>query len=140
MNFIGTYKAKKMVQCTENRGVVFEDIDKLLAKATDIDDKRMLEQAARSLIYVDEEANIQQMMEIPENTPVDEIEKMKKKGMPISKDGRYVILETNPGKIEDGELYLYDKSTFLTGKEWVKISTDVEDELHLVTTIYKKME
>lgn len=40
---------------------------------------------------------------------------------------------------ENGALYMHDKHMFLTGGEWVKISTDVEGVLDLVTMYYKKV-
>ncbi len=72
---------------------------------------------------------------IPADIPQEEIEKMEKAGM--IQDGM-VEYEKTPCKIEDGALYMYDRSTFLAGTEWVKISTDVEGELNLIMAIWKK--
>lgn len=139
MNFEGTYKAVKCIKLVEGEGKVFVDIDTLLAEAADEEDKRILMQTVRSMLKVDAEGNIQSVMEIPENTPAEEIEKAKGRGMTVTDDGKYIITKAEKGKIENGELYLYDKSTFLAGTEWVKISTDVEGELNLITTIYKRV-
>lgn len=136
--FEGTYKAVKAVKMVEGQGFVFEDLDKLIAEADD-EDKRIYEQTVRSLLIVESDASIKYAMEIPEGTPAEEIEKAKKHGMVVSDDGKYIITKSETGKVEDGALYLYDKSTFLAGTEWVKISTDVEDELNLVTTLYKRV-
>lgn len=138
MSFEGSYKAIKALKMVEGQGFVFVELDKLIAEADD-EDKRMYEQTLRSLIIVEADGSIKYAMEIPEGTPVDEIEKAKKHGMDVSDDGKYIITKSETGKIEDGALYLYDKSTFLAGTEWVKISTDVEDELNLVTTLYKRV-
>lgn len=136
MKFEGTYKAVKVVKMVEGQGFVFEDIDKVIAQADD-EDKRIYEQTARSLLIVEADGSIKYAMGIPEGTPAEEIEKAKKHGMVVSDDGKYIITKCEAGKIEDDALYLYDKSTFLAGTEWVKISTDVEGELNLVTTLYR---
>lgn len=138
MGFEGTYKAIKALKMVEGQGFVFEDIDKLMAEADD-EDKRIYAQTVRTLLVVEADASIKYAMEIPEGTPAEEIEKAKSRGMVVSEDGKYIITKSETGKIEDGELYLYDKSTFLAGTEWVKISTDVEDELNIVTTLYKRV-
>lgn len=137
MGFAGSYKAVKAVKMVEGQGFVFEDIDKLIAEADD-ENKRIYEQTLRSVLIVEEDGSIKYAMEIPEGTPAEEIEKAKSRGMVVSDDGKYIITRAEKGKIEDGALYLYDASTFLAGTEWVKISTEVEGELNLVTTLYKK--
>lgn len=138
MGFEGVYKAVKAVKMMEGQGVVFEDIDKLIAEADD-ENKRIYEQTLRSLLVVEADGSIKYTIEIPEGTPAEEIEKAKSRGMVVSDDGKYIITNSETGKVENGELYLYDKSTFLAGTEWVKISTDVEGELNLVTTLYKRI-
>ncbi|MCQ2522459.1 MAG: hypothetical protein MJ105_08780 [Lachnospiraceae bacterium] len=139
MGFEGIYKAARVVKNVDEKGFVFVDIDTLMAETTDEGEKRMLMQTVRSMLRVDVEGNIQNIMEIPENTPAEEIEKAKSRGMSVTDDGKYLITKTERGKIEDGELYMYDETTFLAGTEWVKISTDVEDELNLVSVIYSKI-
>lgn len=137
MGFEGTYRAVKALKMMEGQGFVFVDIDRLIAEADD-EDKRIYEQTARTRLIVEADGSMRYAMEIPEGTPAEEIEKAKKHGMDVSDDGKYIITRSEIGKVEDGALYLYDKSTFLAGTEWVKISTDVEDELNLVTTLYKR--
>lgn len=139
MNFEGLYKASRVVRMVEDQGFVFTDLEELLAQTEDIDDRRMYEQTARSYLMIDGDCNVMQVMAIPENTPAAEIETAKKRGMNVTADGKYLVLQTVPGKIEDGELYMYDSTKFLAGTDWVKISTENEDELALVTTIYKKI-
>lgn len=138
MNYEGTYKAVKALKMVEGQGPVFEDIDKLMAEADD-EDKRIYEQTARSFLIVETDGSIKYAIEVPDGTPAEELEKAKNHGMEVSDDGKYIITKTEIGKIEDGALYLYDKSTFLTGSEWVKISTDVEGEINLLTTLYKRV-
>lgn len=137
MNFEGTYKAVKALKMGDD-GFAFEDIEKLIADA-DEENKRMYEQMVRSLLIVGEDSSLKHAMEIPEGTPAEEIEKAKSRGMVVTDDGKYIITQAEKGKIEDGALYMYDASTFLAGTEWVKISTDVEGELNLVTTLYKRI-
>ncbi len=137
MRYAGTYKAVKAAKFVEGEGLVFEDINKLLAETSDPGQRHTLEQSVHSVIIVDEEANISQAMEIPEGTPAEEIEKAKSRGMVVSEDGKYIVTKAYKGKFEDDQLFLYDQSTFLAGTEWVKISTDVPDELNMITTIYK---
>lgn len=138
MGFEGTYKAVKAVKMVEGQGFVFEDIDTLIAEA-DEENKRIYQQTVRALLVVEADGSLKYMMEIPEGTPAEEIEKAKSRGMAVSDDGKYIITRSETGKIEDGALYLYDKTTFLAGTEWVKISTDVEGELNLITTLYKRV-
>ncbi|MCQ2973918.1 MAG: hypothetical protein MJ211_03825 [Bacteroidales bacterium] len=139
MKYIGTYKAVKAAKLIEGQGFVFEEINKMLSETTDPGQKHTLEQTARTLLIVDENANINNAMEIPSGTPAEEIEKAKSRGMIITEDGKFIITKQNKGKIENNELYFYEPTKFLAGTEWVKISTDKEDELNLVTTIYKKI-
>lgn len=139
MGFEGMYKAAQTARFVEGKGLVFEDIDTVYARTTDEEEKHMLEQTMRSLIMVDELGNINYVMEIPEGTPAAELEKAKSRGMKVTEDGKYLVTRTEGGKVEDGALYLYDKSKFLAGTEWVKISTEVEDELNLITTLYKRV-
>lgn len=139
MNYEGVYKAVKQMKMVEGQGLVYEDLDKLIAEAADEEDRRIYEQNAHSQLIVGADGTIKFAMEIPEGTPAEEIEKAKRQGLEVSEDGKYIITKSEIGKIEDGVLYMYDKSTFLTGKEWVKISTDAEGELNLVTTVYKRV-
>ncbi len=138
MKFAGIYKVSKVAKRTED-GFVFEDIEKRLAEATNPADKHMLEQSVRSLLMIDEDASLKHLMEIPEGTPAEELEKAKSRGMTVTDDGKYIVTKAEEGKFENDELYLHDPSTFLAGTEWVKISTDVEDELNLVASIYKRI-
>ncbi len=136
MGFVGTYKAVKILQRDEN-GIVFKDVDEVLANTTDDGMKHTIEQTVRTLIIVDENANINRAMEIPEGTPAEQIEGAKQHGMSVSADGKYMITKTEQGKVEDGVLYLYDAGKLLNGEEWVKISTDNDGELNMISAIYK---
>lgn len=140
MKFEGVYKAEKVVKNVEGKGFVFFDLAQLLAETTDAAEKHMLEKTAGTLLMVDKEAHIKQAMAIPEGTPAEEIEKAKSRGMEVSDDGKYIVTKSEVGKYEGDALYLYDKTTFLAGTEWVKISTDTEGELNLITTLYRKIQ
>lgn len=139
MKYLGIYKAIKAARNVEGQGLIYEDIDKLLAETTDPGQKHSLEQMTRTMLIVDEDANINNAMEIPAGTPAEEIEKAKSRGMKVTDDGKYILTKPNKGKFENGELFFYDQTKFLTGSEWVKISTDIEDELNLISAIYKKI-
>ena len=78
-------------------------------------------------------------MEIPAGTPAEEIEKAKQSGMNVTEDGKYIVLKSYKGKVEEDNLYMYDATSFLAGTEWVKINTDVLDEINLVSAVYKKI-
>lgn len=138
MAFDGIYKVIKARKMVEGQGFVFEDAEKILQETTNPDEKRNLERTFNTLVIIDEAANIKQAMEIPANTPAEEIEKAKSQGTVIV-DEKYVVMKTNEGKVENGELFYHDQSKFMTGEEWVKISTDVEDELNMVFAIYKRI-
>lgn len=139
MKYEGIYKAIKAAKHVEGEGLTYEDIDKLLAETTDPGMKHTLEQTAHSFIIIDGEANINQAMEIPAGTPAEEIEKAKQSGMNVTEDGKYIVLKSYKGKVEEDNLYMYDATSFLAGTEWVKINTDVLDEINLVSAVYKKI-
>lgn len=138
MKYEGIYKVSKIAKREED-GMVFYDIDKLLAETADEAEKLTYMKTKANMLMIDADANIKNLSPIPEGTPVEEIEKAKNQGAQITDDLKYVVTKTTPGKFEDEKLYLHDASTFMTGKEWVEISTDTEDELNLVAMIYKRI-
>ena len=139
MNFLGDYKLNKMLTMnSETEKTEFADPATVYARMEAAgEDPRELRQMQMQIdtVMTVTEGELIYRLPIPADAPKDEIEKMEKAGM--IKDGM-VEYERTPAKIEDSALYMYDRSTFLAGTEWVKISTDVEGELNLIMAIWKK--
>lgn len=135
MNFAGQYKLSKVRHMNEDESaIVYMDVEKVLAMKTDEFERRELQRDMDTLLSVAENGCMSFLLPLPPDVPEEEI---KKAGMEII-DGM-VKTRDEEGKIENGALYMHDKHMFLTGEEWVKISTDVEGELDLVTMYYKKV-
>lgn len=109
MKYAGIYKVSKDAKRTED-GFVFEDIEKRLAEATNPADKHMLEQSVRSLLMIDEDASLKHIMEIPEGTPAEELEKAKSRGMTVTDDGKYIVTKAEEGKFENEVCFLSDSN------------------------------
>lgn len=139
MNLFGNYKLSKMMSMGDEK-VEFVDAAVLLQKMEESgEDPREVQHMKfqmNTIMTVTEDEMVYRMP-IPEDVPQDEIEKMTKAGRIVDD---MIVLERTKCKIKDGDLYMHDRSTFLAGTEWVKISTDVEGELNLVMAIWTKTE
>lgn len=141
MSAVGVYKLTKMMSPVENPGpdekaIRMAPVEEILASETDPDELERLKRDLSMQIIITEDGQMLYGMPIPEGTPEEEIKKAEARGM--IKDN-YVIFDSGKIKYEGTDLYMYDKSRFLTGEEWVKISTEKEDELNLVMQIYNKI-
>lgn len=140
MNFSGDYKLTKMMTCVEDdseKPFVMISIDEVIEKTEDEHEKQQMEMLKNTVLTVAADGAMTYHMPIPEGSPADEIEEARAKGL-IDENGEYIV-ERQQGKIENDALYLYDKNKFFTGEEWVKISTDVEGELKMFTSLYEKI-
>lgn len=125
---------KQYIEAEQRFGDV--EIEKIIEKETDPHEKMQLQRMVDTTLSIDENLNAVLGMNIPEDAPADEIEKAKEAGKIIN--GKYVV-DTMQLKCENDELFYYDPSKMLAGTEWVKISTDVEGVLDLITMKYKKI-
>jgi len=136
----GFYKISKMLQFGEN-GKCYVDAAEFLEKLKneDPDEYRHEAKTLGMGLLVAEDGSTKNTMDIPEGVTEEEIQKEVEENGLVIENGK-IILEEGKTKVENGELYMYDESKFLTGEEWVKVSTDVEDELNFIMYIYKLVE
>lgn len=136
MNFVGDYKLSKVIRMSDE-GVTFIAVDEAIALEDDPHSKQELQRSKNAILTVCEDGKALYHMPIPEGVPAEEIAKAEASGRIYNGD---FLFEEQQIKIENDALYLYDRSQFLTGEEWVKVSTDVEGELNMVTMIYNKIQ
>ena len=140
MNFLGDYKVSKMMTMNrETEKMEFADVadvyEQMKAAGEDPHELQQMQFQMQTTLTVTENEMIYSMP-IPEDAPADELEKARAEGMIVDDK---LVYERGKCKIEDGALYMYDRSTFLTGSEWAKISTDTEGELNMVMAIWNKI-
>lgn len=134
----GDYKISKVIRMKEEGGVYYIDVEEYLKTLeSECDDPREIAHEKQELSAITEftkDGRVIVKFPIPEGTTQEEIDDAIKHGANV-KDG-YVLQESGQGKVENGEFYLHDESMFLTGEEWVKISTDTKGEINMITYIY----
>ncbi len=138
---LGNYRLSKiMTMNPETEKMEFVDVqvayDHMKAAGVDPRELLQMEFQMKTTLRVTENELIY-TLEIPEEMPAEELERAKKAGM--IEDG-LMVMEKTKCKLENGELFMYDRSTFLAGSEWVKITTDVPGELNMVMNVWTKVE
>lgn len=134
MNFAGDYKLATVKQLKADRSG-FEQVP-----VTELD---MSSEAAQSMAYmlqsiltITEEGEMITHMPLPEGAPADEIAQAEAAGRIWNGD---YLLDRKAVKFEGGNVYMNDSSKFLTGEEWVKLNTDNEGELNMITMSYQRV-
>ena len=135
----GDYKMATMKAMNEEE-LKFEsvDIQVLIDRTEDEDDKEDFIRQANVILRVSDEGVCTYLSPIPDSVPKEEIDKAIEAGEKVI-DGKYLVTQETEGKVENGELFIYDDNKMLTGEEWVKVSTDDPEILDFIMATYKKI-
>lgn len=138
MSFVGEYKIFEMVlRMDEKKGLVLGTPQEALENCKSEDDRISMQKNIDTVIIITEDNKAQYAYPIPEGTSQEDIDSAIADGCVIV-DGKLVVEEIEC-KVEDGALYLWDESAFMTGSQWAKISTDDPEVLDLISMKYKKV-
>jgi len=135
MGFAGDYKLYQMMGYDPEKGMVYVDLETYEKQFVEEGDEVEFERNKNTELHVCEDGNMLMTMAIPEGAPEEEIKKAEAAGRIV--DGRFVV-DRIEGKIEDGNIYMHDPSKMMTGEEWIKVNTDNEGEINLLSVIYRK--